>query len=100
MQNSGSCVLRHSLIRLMCKPLILRSGHLLNVLYLFQVVANASHVIHIVYIKLYSPFKDSVCGFNRQLADVDIQLARNDLSHLIQQPHAVDTFYIDGYEER
>ena len=75
------------------------SCHLFDVLYLFQVVADTAYVVHIVYVKLYLTFKNTVGGFNCQLADIDIQLARDDLRYLVQQSHTVDTFQINRHEE-
>ena len=56
---------------------------------------------HIVYVKLYLTFKNTVGGFNRQLANIDIQLAGDDLRYFVQQSHtAVSYTHLDVYKRQ
>lgn len=52
-----------------------------------------------MYVKLYLAFKNAVGRFNRQLADINVQLAGDDLCNFVQQSHAIDTFQINRHKE-
>ena len=59
------------------------TDHRLHFFHLLEVCDDRVNIFYIMYIELDMPFEQPVYGFNKNLADVDIQLLGYDVANLV-----------------